>query len=259
LEYHLIDKLKDGKAETDGVAAMSSLVVSPETFDAQMKILHDNGWQTITMAELANYLLQGKTPPDKTFVITFDDGYEDGFINALPILQKYGYVATFYVITNRTGNASNLTSLQLYQLTQLQNDIGNHSANHTDSTTDATADNEIDSADENIAADAGAWPSTAAYPFGDRYTYEEVVARCITLVMAVIQQPNSNVPEALENKNNRLAVPRIKIWSWVNPDYLLYMLNHLNQNLADNVKLQKGIVIVFPEILDRKEDEEMAA
>jgi hypothetical protein len=37
------------------------------------------------------------------------------------------------------------------------------------------------------------------------------------------------------------------------------MLNHLNQNLADNVKLQQGIVIVFPEILDRKEDEEMAA
>ena len=85
--------------ETDGVAAMPHLVVPPTVFDAQMKILHDNGWRTITLAKLANDLDNSIAPPPKTFVVGFDDGYVDGYKNAWPILEKYGFVATFFVIS----------------------------------------------------------------------------------------------------------------------------------------------------------------
>jgi len=37
-------------------------------------------------------------PPDKTFVITIDDGWDDGYTYALPILQSHGFVATYFVI-----------------------------------------------------------------------------------------------------------------------------------------------------------------
>jgi peptidoglycan/xylan/chitin deacetylase (PgdA/CDA1 family) len=268
LEYHLIDTLKSGIAQTDRARAMSSLVVSPENFHQQMKILHDAGWHTITMAELAKAWVTRTLLPNKTFVVTFDDGYRDGYINALPILEEFGFVGTFYDITGRTadatlhpplsGNPTWLTADELYDMTEKGNDIGNHSESHSSDTTKATAGNQVYDASQYIAAVTGIWPATMAYPFGNRYTYQDAVTKCQSLIFALIQQPDQNVPAAIEDYAHRLNVPRIKIWSWVTPNGVLYMLTHLNKPIADNVKPQQNKVIAFSEIPAKKE-EEMAA
>ena len=62
------------------------------------------GWKTITMGELGDDLRLGITPEPKTFVITFDDGYEDGYKNAFPALLSHGFRATFFVIASRIGS-----------------------------------------------------------------------------------------------------------------------------------------------------------
>jgi peptidoglycan/xylan/chitin deacetylase (PgdA/CDA1 family) len=179
LEYHLVDTRKDGIAQSSHKDAMASLVVSPETFKAQVKLLHDNGWKTITMAELAYKWVNRITVPDKTVVFTFDDGYNDGYYIAWPILKDAGYNATFYDIANRSIGSTDypptngylppyLTASQLKELTIAGNDIGNHSFEHDESktTTSAAANKQVYDASKYFASVTGIWPSTMAYPFG---------------------------------------------------------------------------------------------
>jgi peptidoglycan/xylan/chitin deacetylase (PgdA/CDA1 family) len=77
------------------------LTVTPENFRAQMKWLKDNGYHTISLADLT-YALNIGWPalPDKPVILTFDDGYDDNYLKAFPILKEFGFTATFFVLTN---------------------------------------------------------------------------------------------------------------------------------------------------------------
>lgn len=79
---------------------VNALTVSVEDFDAQMKYLAQNGYTSITPNEMLAAFENGETLPEKTVVITFDDGYLDNYLNAYPILQKYNLKGTMFVITD---------------------------------------------------------------------------------------------------------------------------------------------------------------
>jgi peptidoglycan/xylan/chitin deacetylase (PgdA/CDA1 family) len=91
LMYHMVRESIPGKK-------FNSLRVSPADFEKQVKYLHDNGWHSYTMEEA---IRQKKNLPSKSVVITFDDGYQDNLTNALPILKKYGFKATIYLVNDR--------------------------------------------------------------------------------------------------------------------------------------------------------------
>ena len=65
--------------------------VSPENFEWQMAYLKDHGFDVISLSKLVEAIRSEKRLPQKTCVITFDDGYENNYINAFPILKKYGF------------------------------------------------------------------------------------------------------------------------------------------------------------------------
>ncbi|MBQ7516352.1 MAG: polysaccharide deacetylase family protein [Schwartzia sp.] len=88
LNYHKIENLHN------------SLSVLPEDFDRQMRYLQDNGFHVISPAELHAALAEGAELPENPVLITFDDGYQDNYKNAYPILQKYGFRATIFVVTS---------------------------------------------------------------------------------------------------------------------------------------------------------------
>jgi len=74
---------------------------TPEIFDAQMRFLRENKYQVITL-EQAVEIIYGQAVKDdhsKYVVITFDDGFRDFYIDAFPILQKYGFTATVFLPT----------------------------------------------------------------------------------------------------------------------------------------------------------------
>jgi peptidoglycan/xylan/chitin deacetylase (PgdA/CDA1 family) len=110
------------------------LSVSPEMFEAQLQLLRDNGFSTITLRDLYNYLAVGTPLPDKPIILTFDDGYLDHYTNAFPILQKYGMIGTFFVLTGPAdeGNPAYLSWDMIQAMSNAGMDIQLHSRAHLD-------------------------------------------------------------------------------------------------------------------------------
>ena len=83
---------------------LRGLVVSPESFSRQMSFLRLLGYRGLSMSDLEPYL-DGKMH-GKVVGITFDDGYQNNLINALPVLMKYGFTATCYGVSSMIGKTN---------------------------------------------------------------------------------------------------------------------------------------------------------
>ena len=70
--------------------------VSVQSFKKQMNLMKTMGYQTIKFNELKNN-------NKKKFIITFDDAYENVFVNAFPILRKLGFNAVCFIVINKIG------------------------------------------------------------------------------------------------------------------------------------------------------------
>lgn len=77
----------------------ASLFVTPEQLDSQLKYFSTNGYNIISLDELHQALVDNKSLPEKSIVLTFDDGYKSFYTNAFPLLKKYNLKATEFVIT----------------------------------------------------------------------------------------------------------------------------------------------------------------
>ena len=226
--------------------SISGLVVPPQTFDAQLTALTRAGWHTITMATLATDLQDRIRPPAKTFVITLDDGWYDGYTYAFPILRRLGFVATFYVIAGRIDAADFLSSIQLQDLVAAGDDIGDHTMDHSNLTALGAAKlkYEVDAGAARIAQVTGYWPESLAYPSG--YEDAKVIAAvgaCAPLRIAVLKSalkivtpapapkgdaspaaPTTTSLQAYETRADRYLVPRIRVTSGTKPATLLAWL-----------------------------------
>jgi len=108
------------------------LSVTPANFEAQMKYLAQEGYHPVRLVDLAEFLRNGKPLPLKPIVITFDDGYLDNYQNAFPILKKYNFVATFFVIAQAIDDfkPGYMTWDQLEEMAIERMEIGSHSVTH---------------------------------------------------------------------------------------------------------------------------------
>lgn len=94
-------------------------VLSVETFEKQMDYLYKNGFYTATLDELQDFIDGKITLPKKTVVITFDDGYYSNAIYAYPIMKKYNFKGTIFMLGYRVEeeqkefDPQNLQSLSL--------------------------------------------------------------------------------------------------------------------------------------------------
>ena len=74
----------------------SHLSVSINNFENQLEYLKNSGYNSISFNEIHKNI-------NKPIIITFDDGYKDNMINALPILKKYNFVSTCFVVSDLIG------------------------------------------------------------------------------------------------------------------------------------------------------------
>ncbi len=106
----------------------------PEKFDAQMNLLAGQGYHSITLLEMYAYLQKGEPLPTTPVVITFDDGYIDNYQFAFPILKKYGFIGTFFILSGPidNGNPNYMTWDMVKELSNSGMDIELHSRDHVD-------------------------------------------------------------------------------------------------------------------------------
>ena len=76
------------------------LAVHPDEFAFQLGWLARHGYRSIT---LADFCQQNISYGERIVIITFDDGYEDNYVYAWPILKRFGFVATFFLVSNFVG------------------------------------------------------------------------------------------------------------------------------------------------------------
>lgn len=126
LMYHYIRTVTNPR-DTVGIG----LSVPPEIFDEQMKFLKDEGYTTVTLDDLTSVWKFGTPLPEKSIVLTFDDGYEDFYTAAFPILTKYNFKATIYIVTDFIDRPNYLTKTQLEEISQSPLiTIGSHTQRH---------------------------------------------------------------------------------------------------------------------------------
>jgi len=129
LMYHHIGEVPYG---ADSIR--HGLTVSEANFRDQLRHLKDAGYETITVAQLVDHLATGAELPARPIVITLDDGYRDAYEVALPALQEFGYVATFFLLTAPIdeGQSEFVTWEQVYALHEAGMEMGAHTYTHPD-------------------------------------------------------------------------------------------------------------------------------
>lgn len=79
------------------------LCMPPDRFEAQMKALKQAGYRCLSLSEVLACYQGQMRPPRRAFAITFDDGYEDNFQTAWPVLRACGFTATIFLVVERLG------------------------------------------------------------------------------------------------------------------------------------------------------------
>lgn len=82
---------------------LKKLWVSPEQFRRQMKWLKDRGWTSVTLREAADHADRATPLPARSVVVSFDDGYDNTYSQAFPILKEFGFKAVVFLVVRAVG------------------------------------------------------------------------------------------------------------------------------------------------------------
>ncbi len=182
LMYHEVKPNKSGKD-----------AIQPWELENDLKWLEQNGYTTVTMADLFAYVDDGTPLPKKPVVLSFDDGYYNNYVYALPLLRQYGAKIVLSVLGKNTDDFSEYPSENIdyahmtwEQLAELRDsglvEIQNHTYDlhaHTKQRIGCTQSaGESDAAYETLLTDdllqlqaemedhLGITPDAFAYPYG---------------------------------------------------------------------------------------------
>lgn len=163
LVYHSVMPHHPGQTAEQRV-----LDVSDSVFVAQMRYLVDGGYHVVSFAALVDALEGRDTLPNRAVVLTFDDGWENQYHHAFPILRRFGLTATFFVFTTPIGTDPKLMTWdQLRELQGAGMTIGSHTRTHPILPDyHAALHNEVAMSREDIKQHLGRAPDFFAYPFG---------------------------------------------------------------------------------------------
>ena len=154
----------------------SVISFSPALFGRAMALLHDKGYETMSLMELRDCFRRRIPPPARSFAITFDDGYRSVYEKAFPILQRYGMTATVFLATG-DGKTKRLPSMEgrsmlswneIKQMHRSGIAFGGHTLTHRDLTRlrSGLLEIEVVGGKRIIEDTLGAPVQTFAYPFG---------------------------------------------------------------------------------------------
>lgn len=122
----------------------SVISTSSSQFRSHLSYLRRRGYQTITGNQFIDYLEAGRKLPQKSFMITFDDGFRNNYTHALPILKELGYTALIFLVTDNIDGVCSwekhpsIAEMPLLSWTEIKEmsdsgmEIGSHTCSHPD-------------------------------------------------------------------------------------------------------------------------------
>lgn len=169
LMYHAIDQ------------GRSAISISPATFERQMGWLYESGFQVVPLGQLVSSLRNGQALPEKSVAITFDDGLESVYTAAFPILERFGFPATVFLVAGYCGKSNGwpsqptgvprfplMTWPQIRELERHGIDFGAHTFTHPrlDRVPPGELEHEVLASKAVIEDHLGHEASLFSYPYG---------------------------------------------------------------------------------------------
>ena len=186
----------------------ASLNTSSDLLDTELAYLVNNNYHVITLDDLKKALTQDFSLPENPVILTFDDGYENFYTTAFPILKKYNLKATIFVITQ--GVENNKAYLTWSQIEEMYKSglitIGAHTQHHPNlpDLTNSLIEREIIGSRDDIKNHIGESPKWFAYPYGSYNNFAIDTVRSAGFEGAV-----STIYSAIQNKERIYLLPRI--------------------------------------------------
>lgn len=216
LAYHRVNpEVRDG------------LSVSPKTLRSHIETLQGHGLENVVLEEVI-----GTDPalqPSRSFALTFDDGYQDNYFHARPVLDELDVRATVYLVSSmidterpfpwlRLPEPDRFDEMDLHMTSeQIESaagtfTYGSHTLTHPMlSTLDlAAASKEIAESKTELEKRLGTEVTTFCYPAGD---FNEVTTRLVREAGydAAVVTPNRYIPETM------YTLHRVGIYSHITP------------------------------------------
>ena len=182
LMYHYVDQTPPPAGPY-----ADDLTVRTGDFEAELDYLVENGYQTVSLAEVYLAMAGSVDLPKKPVVLTFDDGGLDNYQVAFPILKEHGLTGTFFVITGRVGKEGQMDWTQLREMAAQGMSVQSHTASHPDlrGVTATRLEAELAGSRDSLAQAVGEPGYVVCYPSG---AYDQRVmdaAKAAGYVMAV--------------------------------------------------------------------------
>lgn len=148
----------------------SNLFVTPENFGRQMSYIKNKGYDVISLNELVDGIKNNRKFKHRTVVITLDDGHKDNFTYAYPVLKKYNFPATIFIIANFINNKKDFMNWDEVNTASKNNiSFGGHTKNHAylpSVKEKAVLLNEIEGCKKFISGKTGSSVDYFCYPIG---------------------------------------------------------------------------------------------
>jgi peptidoglycan/xylan/chitin deacetylase (PgdA/CDA1 family) len=224
LMYHSISDNLFGKSHP-----YYHINTSPKVFSLQMRCLRQAGYRTIDLSKLVDGL-NSSEDLSKTVVITFDDGYQDFYTDAMPVLKQCGFSAIVFLATDRIQNNSvrlegvdYLTWREVRELHAEGIQFGSHTVTHPDlrSLGPEQIEYELGYSKETIEDKLGVPVTSFAYPFA----FPEENKNFIRFLLDELENQGfqNGVTTMLgraSRQSSRFFLPRLPVNTWDDQSFL---------------------------------------
>lgn len=162
-----------------GPVSLDRYRVMPEAFEEQLMYLKDAGYYTPGWNDWLTAVRYRRPLTGRAIMLTFDDGYKDFYDNAWPLLKKYGFTATVFLVTSQIGGSNVwdaeygeavplMSSKEILELQQEGVEFGAHTVNHVSLSTLSPVDitKELAASRSMLVQELGINTTLIAYPYG---------------------------------------------------------------------------------------------
>ncbi len=180
----------------DDTSRQGQYIITPAQLESDLKTIKENGYTTVTMADVLAFVDNGAPLPDKPIMLTFDDGYYNNYLFADPLLERYGMKAVISPVCKWTewysdtpaqsdhAIYSHITWQEIRDMVHSGRwEIQNHSydmhyceagkrkgtlrrASETAQAYEAALRADLSTAQQQLTTLAGVTPTTFTYPYG---------------------------------------------------------------------------------------------